>query len=1442
METKIKRGRKPKSAKEEHNNIDSITLENSQQEEHNQLAPALAPAPVLAPALAPALAPTKVKKPVVRKTNTKKETQKEKQKEIIPLSIDALLENNVPPITIPTSQQDPTANANPIPNLNPDKIIPKNLNYNTPITQIYHISDLHIQLYKRHNEYQSVFNRVYEYLKEEKVKYNVTPENNTQSPLIVIVTGDILHSKSDLSPECIQITYNFIKTISSIMPLVLIPGNHDINMNNRDRLDSLTPIIADLPTSYPIYYLIETGVYQMSNILFYHASIFDYKIIHPNQVAITHSPITSIMLYHGRVNGAVLFNGMEFTETIPNQANSQANSQATPQLNNKTITPSTFEPYDMTLLGDIHKHQFLTPNIAYAGSLIQQNIGEDIANHGLIKWNIETRRGQLVQIPNAWSYVTMFIENKRANYLCTLPNGKHNPECTLSKNLRVRILYKNTPESYMSDYITLLKMNHNVLEYAWQNDDASISLVDNQEPDTQSGNQTTNTDNPINSNNPNNPTKSNSLIDIASPEVQNKYIVEYLKQNEPNISAEEIEEIKKMNISQNTILKESNTKYNNNVFNGHYKIKRLEFSNLFSFGSGNIIEFSEFKGIVGIIAANHLGKSSILDIIIYTLFDEFTRKGSTKDIININKEDFNVRMDINIGQWMYTIIKTGTRTKVGASVRVEFYRVHEVSKIIERLEEDNATKTKERIAEYFGCYEDIINTSFSIQHDNSCFIDSSNIKRKDELERIMRFEIVKKLYEMANQKHNKDKAVYEHIKKKIKNDDIVEIKKAKNKSVKLLDIIIADKEYAKTKIRFLHSNILETSKKLHLECNKFMEEHSEIIITKEKQSLLEKIATNSKKIDSLLEQIITSQSKIDISRMKELLNEEENNNTMIIKDANKKIKILDQSNEKLYKTRKPCNIKIPSSPSTSRLPNQFANQSSSPLEYLETQKEKYNTEVIDLTTQISNLTNDIEKLSKKEAEIEHNNRKILELQKQQIQLSEELPKELPKELLILTENFPEIEENYNIALEEFILDLELIHPAVPKDMPSYKEFQEKAQQYFLALEIAKYKSNTLTRTRSTTTTTTTNTTANTNTNTNTTLTPSESILEQNKKLEEENSKLREELKQIKAIENQIKSLDIKKLASQNQINLILADIDNLEANSKIDEEISQNKEKRTKYEKRIEATEKLQLQIKNKCKNINEYENLILIQLKLEMNLKSINEILTKFEIYRQQIAENEPILETISNLKAELEEFEEVLDLIEDKYTFEQSNVSKYTALLLQVKRDLQEARDIESRLKISDLYKCALKQMPYILLSKIQPILEKKVNDLLSITTDFTVKFDMSDSKIDIYLDRSIYKDKTRNIIINNASGFERFMASLAIRMALLELSNLPKINFMAIDEGWSSFDTHNINNVSVILDYLTSKFDFVLTISHLIQIKEHCDIQLSLKKDDNGFSRIV
>lgn len=1178
---------------------------------------------------------------------------------------------------------------------------------------IYHISDIHIQLYKRHKEYEIIFEKLYDYL-QKQIK-----ESCEQ---IIVITGDILHSKSDLSPECIQLTYNFIKKLASIMPLVMIAGNHDINMNNHDRLDSLTPIIGDLPLSYPIYYLLDSGIYEIGNILFYHASVFDYKIIKPIHVQYQNKKHSKhfkhIMLYHGRVNGAVLYNGMVLNDDDKNT----------------TITPSTFSTFDITLLGDIHKHQFMTPSIAYAGSLIQQNLGEDIENHGLIKWDLSTNTGSFFPIYNDWSYVTINIDNKIANI----------DESQLTKNIRVRILYKNTPESYLYEYITMLKMNHNVLDYSWQNNENVIYSTSTMSNIIESN--TTQVSNAL-------------LIDITSVDVQNKYITEYLKDNcnQLEIAEDHLDkicnEISIMNANQNILLKETNKQYNNNNFNGHYKLKRLEFSNLFSFSNNNIINFTEFKGIVGIIAPNHLGKSAIIDIIIYTLFDEFTRKGSIRDIININKDNFNIKMDIGIGQWTYTIKKWGIRSKTSVNVKVEFYRVNDVNKVCECLDEDTILKTKERIREYFGCYEDIIHTSFSIQHDNSCFIDASNIKRKDELERIMRFEILKKLYELANQKYNKDKSIYEHIKKKINNDDIINIKKAKIKSENTLIIIKEDRIYAKEKIKNIHNAILDNTSKLHTECinEKYNDE----------QTILDNINNITSQITTLQNNI---HSHINVSTQQNL--------DKIIKDMNMKIKKIDESNNKLYRQHKPI----------SNLDRD--------LSALLTQ---YTDDNIRIDNIIKELEFDFDRLESIELQIENNNKHILDLERQI----------LPKELLTYIEQpIANLDNQYNQVFKKFISDV--LHKKVNDisnvfddiyNMESYLEYVKFAKRYFITTELQKYTYDTI----------------------------QQDILI----YEKENKKLVDDLTRIKNLQKQYNQLISKKEQNNIKIEQIECDLENMINNKKIDDMIENNNISR------------------NECvtilDNVNTVKTYLLQIAKLELELSIQNGIRDKIILYRDQIAYNKPILETIEHLNEELRDFEEVLELIEIQYTNETSNIVKYTALLDQIKNDIKEGKEIEHRMQINDYYRIALKQLPYILLSKIQPILEKKVNDLLSITTDFTVKFDMSDSKIDIYLDRSFYKDKLRNIIINNASGFERFMASLAIRLALLDLSNLPKINFIAIDEGWSSFDTDNINNVSIILDYLTTKFDFVLTISHLVQIKQHCDMQISLIKDDTGYSKI-
>ena len=336
--------------------------------------------------------------------------------------------------------------------------------YKSSIKYIYHISDIHIHLYKRHDEYQQVFDRLLEYLRAEKKRLKIKPASKTDIPVIALITGDVLHSKSDLSPECISFAYKFFKDILDIMPLVVIPGNHDLNMNNKDRLDSLTAIICDLPQHAALYHLNDTGVTVLGNLVLSHASIFDYYIIPPAELKarldpkqVSSQPLTTIALYHGRVNGCELFNGSR----IDGEVNT---------ITKKTITPSNFEGYDMALLGDIHKWQYIddTHTKAYAGSLIQQNLGEDLDGHGILVWDVNARACNHVPINNDYGYVTFRL----ADGACT--ESLDELKTQYPPNIRARILYENTTPTQLDEFIAEVKQRFTLIEYSCQNDEAVI--------------------------------------------------------------------------------------------------------------------------------------------------------------------------------------------------------------------------------------------------------------------------------------------------------------------------------------------------------------------------------------------------------------------------------------------------------------------------------------------------------------------------------------------------------------------------------------------------------------------------------------------------------------------------------------------------------------------------------------------------------------------------------------------------------------------------------------------------------------------------------------------------------------------------------------------------------------------------------------------------------
>ena len=87
---------------------------------------------------------------------------------------------------------------------------------------------------------------------------------------------------------------------------------------------------------------------------------------------------------------------------------------------------------------------------------------------------------------------------------------------------------------------------------------------------------------------------------------------------------------------------------------------------------------------------------------------------------------------------------------------------------------------------------------------------------------------------------------------------------------------------------------------------------------------------------------------------------------------------------------------------------------------------------------------------------------------------------------------------------------------------------------------------------------------------------------------------------------------------------------------------------------------------------------------------------------------------------------------------------------------------------------------------------------------------------------------------------SGMEKFVSSLAIRVALINVSNLPRPNFLAIDEGFGNLDASNLNSIFSLFDYLKLNFDFMIVISHIDLMKDATDNLLEITQT-KGYSQV-
>ena len=552
-----------------------------------------------------------------------------------------------------------------------------------------HIADTHIKNLKYHYEYKMVFQELYKELRKQNVDY-------------IIHCGDIAHTKTQISPEFVEMCTDFFRNLADIAPTYIILGNHDGNLKNSSRQDALSPI-ADALGHQNLHLLKDSGeVVLNDNFAINVLSVFDAD----NWIPPSSYDRINIALYHGSISGCKTDVGwtMEYGEN----------------------DVSIFDNFDYAFLGDIHKtNQILDKEgrIRYAGSTIQQNHGET-NDKGFLIWEIENKTKFTCKhhiLLNPKPFVTVELT----------PKGRIPKGTEVVEGARVRLVSNNSlPLDKLRRAMDVAKSRFKpeAITFLNRSTDQRGSVED----------------------------LTNGLIkdNLRDISVQEEFIDEFLKDYE--IDDELLERVFKLNKKFNT-LAEQDEEITRNI---NWKLNKFEWDNLFNYGEGNSIDFTKLNGVVGIFGKNFSGKSSIIDGLLYTIFNS-TSKNERKNlnVINQNKEDCVGKLGITVGNDLYMIERNSEKYErklkgketLEAKTNVEFNSCNAVTGEVVSHNGLTRNETDKNIRKVFGSLDDFLFTSMSSQLGSLSFISEGSTKRKEILAKFLDLEIFEKKFKLAKE-------------------------------------------------------------------------------------------------------------------------------------------------------------------------------------------------------------------------------------------------------------------------------------------------------------------------------------------------------------------------------------------------------------------------------------------------------------------------------------------------------------------------------------------------------------------------------------------------------------------------------------------------------------------------------------------------------------------
>jgi DNA repair exonuclease SbcCD ATPase subunit len=260
-------------------------------------------------------------------------------------------------------------------------------------------------------------------------------------------------------------------------------------------------------------------------------------------------------------------------------------------------------------------------------------------------------------------------------------------------------------------------------------------------------------------------------------------------------------------------------------------------------------------------------------------------------------------------------------------------------------------------------------------------------------------------------------------------------------------------------------------------------------------------------------------------------------------------------------------------------------------------------------------------------------------------------------------------------------------------------------------------------------------------------------------------------------------------------------------------------------------------------KEFDEYEKNKLVKEKYEVSVEScdlkisaLKDKIKRWEEIQDKIQENQKIDGQLIKADLRLEELERDKTKISNSILNNQNSIASLNEKITDNKKKIEIIKQEEEKEKIYKIYLEAYGKngITKIIMRSMVPLINSELGRLMEDSSLFRLEVRISDkNEVEfIMIDNSTGIEK----LMSSGSGFERTIASLALRSVLSKICTLPKPNAVVFDEVFGKISNDNLEMVAEFFLKIKDYFDKIFLITHNPLISQWSDSVVKIKKENN------